>query len=215
MKALAISFATLLLLAPAAIAQTPQPPSQRPPRDESLQSMAPESSQSLRNSVSSMEQLRDSLRQSGFSKVQVVPQSYLIRARDPDGNPIMMIIGPDQIAGVAEIRESGNNMPSGRSVGTNPTAKFVQGNLHNAASSSLEGTVVQSSDNQTIGDIKGVAISDDGSLSYLLSTKHGREIAIDPSAMSMKYNPANDKWTARVDATKSQIASAPQVKVGQ
>ncbi|MGH6839652.1 MAG: hypothetical protein ACREDT_12820 [Methylocella sp.] len=165
-------------------------------------------------SQSPAQQMRDSLQRSGFSAVQVMPEAFLIRAKDPQGNPVEMIIRPDSFAAVDVTRENGN-LTTGRSVGPVPSAKFAQGPVQDAMSSNLEGTPVQSSDAQDVGKIKGIAIGNDGSLSYLVTLKGGRDVAVEPTAMSMSFNEATDKWNATVDATDQQVASAPRIQYRQ
>ena len=75
--------------------------------------------------------------------------------------------------------------------------------------SDLADTNVQSSDNQNVGTIRGIAIGENGSLSYLVTVIGGRDIAINPAAMSLSYDDSIDKWNANVDATNQQIDSAP------
>jgi hypothetical protein len=82
-------------------------------------------------------------------------------------------------------------------------------------SSSLEGTPVQATDAQDVGKIKGIAIGNDGSLSYLLTLKGGRDVAVEPAAMTMSFDEANNKWNATVDATAQQVASAPRIHYTQ
>jgi len=43
------------------------------------------------------QKLHDKLVEQGYSDVQVTPQSFLISARDKNGNPIMMLIGPNSM----------------------------------------------------------------------------------------------------------------------
>ena len=38
------------------------------------------------------DQVRDDLTKAGFSDVKVMPESFLVRAKDPKGNPVMMVI---------------------------------------------------------------------------------------------------------------------------
>jgi PRC-barrel domain len=59
-------------------------------------------------------------------------------------------------------------------------------------SSSLEGTPVRTTDAQDVGTIKGIAIGNDGSLSYLLALKGGRDVAVEPDALTMSFDVAND-----------------------
>ena len=40
------------------------------------------------------QQIRSKMQNMGFSDVQVVPGSYIVTARDKDGDPVTMIIGP-------------------------------------------------------------------------------------------------------------------------
>lgn len=51
-----------------------------------------------------------SLKQAGFTDVHIMPHSYLVRAKDPDGNPVMMVVNPDSVAAVTAIgpKSSGN-----------------------------------------------------------------------------------------------------------
>ncbi|MBV8333987.1 MAG: hypothetical protein JO358_00775 [Alphaproteobacteria bacterium] len=44
------------------------------------------------------QKIRQSLEQSGFRNVQVVPQSFVVRAQAPDGSRIVMFMSPDQFA---------------------------------------------------------------------------------------------------------------------
>ena len=91
----------------------------------------------------------------------------------------------------------------------------MQGPVYDAMNTNLADTNVQSSDQQNVGTIKGIAIGEDGSLSYLMTVDGGRDVAVSPQAMSLSYNDTTDKWNATVDATKKQIESAPQVQYNQ
>jgi hypothetical protein len=77
--------------------------------------------------------------------------------------------------------------------------------------SKLEGTEVRSSDNQIVGDITGIGIGENGSLSFLLSLENGGDVAVNPGAMSLTHDESGGNWNARVNATASDITSAPQV----
>jgi hypothetical protein len=47
------------------------------------------------------QQLHDKLVEQGYSDVRVVPQSFLISAKDKNGNPVMMLIGPNSMTVLA------------------------------------------------------------------------------------------------------------------
>jgi hypothetical protein len=74
--------AASLTLPQTAFAQT-SPPSQKQP---SLQS-----------------QVKANLEQAGFTDVQIMARSFLVQAKDKDGNPVMMVINPDSVTSVTEI----------------------------------------------------------------------------------------------------------------
>jgi len=43
------------------------------------------------------QQLKDQLKQEGYTNVQVVPGSFLISAKSKNGNPVRMVVGPNSI----------------------------------------------------------------------------------------------------------------------
>lgn len=66
----------------------------------------PSGSTSAQNTGSGLQsiqqQLRQNLQRAGFTDVQVMPSSFLVRAKDPGGNPVMMVINPDSVTAVTE-----------------------------------------------------------------------------------------------------------------
>jgi hypothetical protein len=157
------------------------------------------------------QQLKANLMKSGFTNVQILPQSFLIRAKDPQGNPIAMAVTPDTVTAV-EFGGATGNMMSGRSVGQSEP-KFISGGIRDVAEANITNTRVRSSDNKNIGTIAKIVVGDNGQLSYLIVMDNGREVAINPDAMRLSYNDSDDSWNASVDATKNQIDSAPPAQV--
>jgi hypothetical protein len=47
--------------------------------------------------------LQKTLEDAGLKDIQIVPHSFLVRAKDHDGNPVMMVVNPDSIMAVTEI----------------------------------------------------------------------------------------------------------------
>src|ERR1051326_9617729 len=41
--------------------------------------------------------LHDDLTARGFTDVKLVPQGFLVRAKDKDGNPLVMLVGPNSM----------------------------------------------------------------------------------------------------------------------
>ncbi len=170
----------------------------------------PSETQNQQN-ASLKQQLKANLIKSGFTNVRVSPESFLIRAKDPQGNPIAMAVTPDTFAAI-EFEGGKGNMMSGRSVGQGEP-KFISGTVRDAAEANLTNTRVRSIDNQNIGTISNIVVGDNGQLSYLVTMGNGREVAINPDDTKLSYNENDDIWNATVSATKNQIDSAPQAQV--
>jgi len=219
MKAVWLSVGTALLFSQAAVAghltrsqrMQQNDITQTQPSQPSQATDASQPSQTLQNLA---QQLSDNLRQSGYRNVTVMPGSFIVRAQDPQGNPMEMIVTPTSVAAV-DVGRWSDNTATGRSVGSPTSPRFIGGPVYDAMNSNLADTNVQGSDNQNVGIIRGIAVGEDGSLSYLLTVNGGRDVAVNPAAMSLSHDDSTDKWNASVDATKKQIESAPQVQYNQ
>lgn len=64
------------------------------------------------------QKLRSSLSQAGFTDIHVMPQSFLVRAKDQDGNPVMMVINPNSLMAVTAANPS--NGTAGSHTGATP-----------------------------------------------------------------------------------------------
>jgi hypothetical protein len=51
------------------------------------------------------QRLRSDLAKAGFTDITIMPSSYLVRAKDSQGNPVMMVINPDSLTEVTEHAE--------------------------------------------------------------------------------------------------------------
>lgn len=54
------------------------------------------------------------LQKAEFTNVEVVPESFLVRVKDKDGKPIMMVLNPDSITSVIEVSAPGASGNSGK-----------------------------------------------------------------------------------------------------
>ena len=66
------------------------------PPDKSGSTSAPSTSPD-KSSRSVPQEIRDKLAKQGFSDVKVVPGSCLVTAKDKNGDPVKMIIGPNSV----------------------------------------------------------------------------------------------------------------------
>jgi hypothetical protein len=71
------------------------------------------------------------LEQAGFTKIQVMPESFLVRAQDKEGRPMMMVVNPDSVFAISEANPGNTNgsqhnasdIQNNGSATTTPTAK--------------------------------------------------------------------------------------------
>ena len=63
--------------------------------------------------LDTQQKLKQSLEQSGFKNVLVLPEAYIIHAKAPDGSKIVMEVSPDQMQAV--IERTGSSSPPSNS----------------------------------------------------------------------------------------------------
>jgi hypothetical protein len=51
------------------------------------------------------QKLHDDLSRAGFTDITIMPSSFLVRAKDSQGNPVMMVINPDAFTEVTQHSE--------------------------------------------------------------------------------------------------------------
>jgi len=87
----------------------------------SAQGQVPASKQ---NTATVQQQVKQNLAAAGFSDIQVMPESFLVRANDKNGNPVMMIINPDSLTAVTAIGgPNGTNMAASGPIELNSQQK--------------------------------------------------------------------------------------------
>lgn len=110
------------------------------------------------------QELTQMLQKSGFTDIRVAPTAFMIRAKDQDGNPVVMSISPDQFA---EMTVSGNAVRSDdnaatNTVGSNSSDEYVTVPSSDELSSKLVGLDIYNKDNKDIGTIKDIALNPNG-----------------------------------------------------
>jgi hypothetical protein len=53
------------------------------------------------------QQVQNNLAQAGYTDIKIMPESFLVRAKDKSGNPVMMVINPDSITAITEVNQRG------------------------------------------------------------------------------------------------------------
>jgi hypothetical protein len=99
-----LPLAAAILLASAGIAFSQATPSQPAPnasvKDQSTQNQP---RQPIR------QQVQNNLTQAGYTDIKIMPESFLVRAKDKSGNPVMMVINPDSITAITDLSPHTSN----------------------------------------------------------------------------------------------------------
>ena len=163
------------------------------------------------NGANIQEELTTNLLQSGFTDVKVMPDSFLVQAKDKTGNPVTMFLSPGSVTEVTDD-SNGRNAKTGAAGGmfTNVPAK-------DDLSSKVVGLDVYNSANQDIGTIKDIAFSAAGMKAYIVGVggflgMGDRYVAVRPSAINLTYNATDKTWHATIDANADQLKGAPEYK---
>jgi hypothetical protein len=70
------------------------------------------------------QKLHDDLVKAGFTDISIMPQSLLVRAKDAQGNPVMMVINPDSLT---EVTDKSEGAGAGMKPKEAPLAGAIQG----------------------------------------------------------------------------------------
>jgi hypothetical protein len=65
------------------------------------------------------QQIYQDLKQGGFTDIHIVPGSFVVHARDPNGNPVAMLITPNSMAAVTAVPQGRNGTHQGQQFGLN------------------------------------------------------------------------------------------------
>jgi len=164
------------------------------------------------------QELTQMLQKSGFTDIRVAPTSFMVRAKDQDGNPVVMSISPDQFT---EMTISGNTARSesnsaGNTVSSGSSNQYVTVPSSDDLSSKLVGLDIYNKDNKDIGTIKDIALNPNGRATAYIVSVGGffgvgdHYVAVNPEAVNITYK--DNKWQAGMNATVDQLKSAPEFK---
>jgi hypothetical protein len=96
-KLLILTFVSLAWVVPALAQDASQSESAAPNATQPQDDFLSEAAQSIQRSVQAQ------LALAGFTDIQLVPTSFLVRAKDADGNPVMLMLSPDAISQLQEL----------------------------------------------------------------------------------------------------------------
>lgn len=122
-----VAAATLALLAGPAMAQSTQS-SQNSPANQKMQTQSPQSNaQSSQQNMAEAQKIKQSLQKEGFTDVKVVAESFVVQGKSPDGDPVLMTIGPRGMSVFEAVNANGSHSgtvgsSSGSSESSNPSS---------------------------------------------------------------------------------------------
>jgi hypothetical protein len=105
---LALAVLLSVSVAPAALAQG---------AGSSSTGSSTQANQPNQGSQSLPQQIQQKLKDQGFSNVQVVPGSFLVSAKDKQGDPVTMVIGPQSMTVFTMHSASGSSTTTGSATG--------------------------------------------------------------------------------------------------
>lgn len=94
---------------------------------------------------------------------------------------------------------------------------FVTAQPTDVLSYNLVGMNITNAEDETVGEIKDLIISDGKLTGYIISVggflgMGERYVIVDPSAVKIDYMEADKKWLATMTITKDQLKTAPEFK---
>jgi sporulation protein YlmC with PRC-barrel domain len=176
--------------------------------------------QATQNKQGMRAQVRDMLQKAGFTDVHVMTGSLLIRAKDKEGNPVVMNLSPDSVTEVTEVGTSGSDDSDSTkgSAANSSGSEFVSIPNSDELSSNIVGLDVYNNQNSDIGKIKDIAMNQHGrAQAYIVSVggflgMGDHYVAVSPSEIKISYNDSEKKWHATMNATADQLKAAPEFK---
>ncbi len=104
--------AVVALVATPALAQN-DAGAQSAPQTQSGSHSSAAPSKGMKNHMQARQEMRKALERAGFKDIHITAESYVVRAKDPHGAPVVMMITPDEITGVIEGSGSTSSPRSG------------------------------------------------------------------------------------------------------
>jgi sporulation protein YlmC with PRC-barrel domain len=168
--------------------------------------------------------VQDILQKQGYTDVRVVPRSFIIHAKDKDGNPVVMSVSPNSITAVTVVGAPNPDDSAATHTSSDELAngsEFVSIPSNDELSSNLIGLDVYNNSNQDVGQIKDVALNPRGRTDALILSVGGflglgaHYVAVNPQHIKVNYNDSDKKWHATINATADQLKAAPEFKYDQ
>jgi len=109
-----------------------------------------DNSAAVQNPQQLPEQIKSKLRQDGFTDVKVIPGSFLVSAKDKNGDNVNMVIGPNSILMLTQASGS-----SSATTGTGTSQSNTPGSMRNSVPSNLQNSVPDTMQNNGQSNSQG------------------------------------------------------------
>jgi hypothetical protein len=205
MRTLLLASTAALVISQAAMAQTPNTPN-----DTASQTQT-NAGQHMRSN------LRTMLEKSGYKDIRVAPSAFVIHAKDSDGNPVVMSVSPDSFTEVTDLNGA-DKSTTGSANNATTSEPFVSVPNSDDLSSKVVGLDIYNNSNQDIGQIKDIAMNQQGRTQAYIVSVGGflgigeHYVAVNPSTVKVNYNESDKKWHASMNASADQLKAAPEFK---
>jgi hypothetical protein len=208
MKQVLLTGAALLMTVSAAFAQT---------------SILTDPNPAVAQGMKVRQELASNLRQAGFTDVRIIPDSFLVQAKDKSGNPVTMFISPNSMTVSSSERVVGSDRSASlrdenqANVRMDANGRFTNLPAQEDLSSKVVGLDVYNVANQDIGKIKDIAFDDRGVRAYIVAVggflgMGDHYVAVKPSAIDINYDASNRNWHATMNTDADQLKAAPEYK---
>jgi hypothetical protein len=217
---LIVSLATAgLLVAPVAFAQS-TPPAAQPPAAANAHA---EQTSSAGQHGDLQQQMKQDLQKAGFTDVSVLPNSFLVQAKDRSGDPVAMIVGPNSMTALVAQPSSTATNADPATANADPAGSTAQGGMFTTVpptdrlSSEVVGLDVYNKANQDIGTIKDIAYAGSSIKAYIVGVGGflgvgDHDVAVTPSALHVSWDANAKAWHATMNTTADQLKAAPEFK---
>lgn len=171
------------------------------------------------NTGKARQELTQMLQKSGYTDIRVAPTSFMVRAKDKNGDPVVMSISPDSFTELTAANDSATQSGNDRSsntVGSNSSETYVAVPSNDELSSKVVGLDIYNKDNKDIGTIKDIALNPNGRAAAYIVSVGGflgmgeHYVAVSSNAVNVSYK--DNKWHADMTATADQLKAAPEFK---
>jgi hypothetical protein len=204
MRTLLLASTAALVISQAAMAQTPNT------TNDTANQTQTNAGQHMRSNLRSM------LEKSGYKDIRVAPTAFVIHAKDGDGNPVVMSVSPDSFTEVTDV--NGADKSTTGSANNATSERFVSVPNSDDLSSKVVGLDIYNNSNQDIGQIKDIAMNQQGGTQAYIVSVGGflgmgeHYVAVNPSTVKVSYNDSDKKWHASMNASADQLKAAPEFK---